>query len=122
MFSNGMQKSEHKHVTLRIEALEEASLMDLLKYVYSNNLPNSLNGLLDLLVRADKFEVASCLRDCTRSLQNLPMTYESASLYLDLPPSLLVSPIIEPLTDAAKQFLIANFKDLDNFHRSSDYT
>ncbi|KAL8543508.1 hypothetical protein ACS0TY_004162 [Phlomoides rotata] len=115
LFSNGMLESEQKNATLRINTSEEASLMDLLKYVYSNNLPTSLNGLLDLLVRADKFEVASCLRDCTRSLQNLPMTYESASIYLDLPPSLLMSPIVEPLAVAAKQFLIANFKDLDKF-------
>ncbi|KAL8543516.1 hypothetical protein ACS0TY_004168 [Phlomoides rotata] len=117
LFSNGMLESEQKNVTLRIDTSEEASLMDLLKYVYSNNLPTSLNGLLDLLVRADKFEVASCLRDCTRSLQNLPMTCESASLYLDLPPSLLMSPIVDPLTDAAKQFLIALFKDLDKFKK-----
>ncbi|KAL8552365.1 hypothetical protein ACS0TY_001164 [Phlomoides rotata] len=92
---------------------EEVSLMDLLKYVYSNNLPTTLHDLLHLLVIADKFEVASCLRDCTRSLQNMPMTCETASLYLDLPPSLQTSPTVEPLIDAAKQFLVAHFKDFN---------
>ncbi|KAL8552367.1 hypothetical protein ACS0TY_001165 [Phlomoides rotata] len=87
--------------------------MDLLKYVYSNNLPTTLHALLHLLVIADKFEVASCLRDCTRSLQNMPMTCETASLYLDLPPSLQSSPTVEPLIDAAKQFLVAHFKDFN---------
>ncbi|KAL6518911.1 hypothetical protein OROHE_017664 [Orobanche hederae] len=106
--------SGQKLVTLRIQTLEEVSLMDLLKYVYSNNLPTTLHALLHLSVIADKFEVASCLRDCTQSLQNMPMTCESASLYLDLPPSLLMSPTVEPLIDAAKQFLVARFKDIDH--------
>ncbi|KAL8556640.1 hypothetical protein ACS0TY_004188 [Phlomoides rotata] len=115
LFSNGMQESEQKHVTLRIEALEETSFMDMLKYVYSSYLPTTLDALRNLLVIADKFEVDSCSRDCTRALQKLPMTRESASVYLDLPPSLLMSPIVEPLLDAAKQFLVAEFKELDEF-------
>lgn len=61
--------------------------MDLLNYVYNNNLPTTLHALLHLLVIGDKFEVPSCLRDCTRLLQNMSMTCESASFYLDLPPS-----------------------------------
>lgn len=92
---------------------EEVSVMDLLKYVYSNDLPTTLDALLHLLVIADKFEVASCSRDCTRLLQNMPMTCESASLYLDLPPSVLMSPAVQPLIDATKPFLVAHFKDLD---------
>ncbi|KAL8556653.1 hypothetical protein ACS0TY_004193 [Phlomoides rotata] len=110
-----MQESELKHVTLRIEALEEVSFMDLLKYIYSNNLPATLDSLLDLSLTADKFEVVSCLRDCTRALQNLPMTPESASIYLDLPQSLLMSPTVQPLLDASKQFLVTNFWNLDTF-------
>ncbi|KAL8539416.1 hypothetical protein ACS0TY_001146 [Phlomoides rotata] len=113
LFSNGMLESGQKLVTLRIQTLEEVSLMDLLKYVYSNNLPTTLHALLHLLVIADKFEVASCLRDCTRLLQNMPMTCESASFYLDLPPSLQTSHTVEPLIDAAKQFLVAHFKDFN---------
>lgn len=85
--------------------------MDLLKYIYTNNLPTTLNSLLGLLAIADKFEVASCLRDCVESLQTLPMTCESACLYLDLPQSLST---IQPLIDAAKKFLVEKFKD---FHK-----
>ncbi|KAL8539418.1 hypothetical protein ACS0TY_001148 [Phlomoides rotata] len=113
LFSNGVLESGQKLVTLRIQTSEEDSLMDLLKYAYSNNLPTTLHTLLDLLVIADKFEVVSCLRDCTRLLRNMPMTCESASLYLDLPPSLLMSATVEPLIDAAKQFLVAHFKDFN---------
>ncbi|KAL6551546.1 hypothetical protein OROGR_007700 [Orobanche gracilis] len=115
LFSNGMLESGQKLVTLRIQTLEEVPIMDLLKYVYGNILPTTLHALLHLSVIADKFEVASCLRDCTQSLQNMPMTCEAASLYLNLPPSLLMSPTVEPLIDAAKQFLVARFKDIDQY-------
>ncbi|KAL8543509.1 hypothetical protein ACS0TY_004163 [Phlomoides rotata] len=117
LFSNGMLESEQNNARLRINTSEEASLMYLLKYIYNNNLPTTLKALLDLSVTADKFEAASCFRDCIRSLQNLPMTCESAALYFDLPPSVLMSPIVQPLADAAKQFLIAKFKDLDKFKK-----
>jgi hypothetical protein len=30
------------------------------------------------IIAADKFEVASCMRHCSRSLRNFPMTPESA--------------------------------------------
>ncbi|KAI3888873.1 hypothetical protein MKX03_036057 [Papaver bracteatum] len=33
----------------------------------------------------DKFEVASCMRYCSRLLRNMPMTPDSAFLYLELP-------------------------------------
>ncbi|KAL8556645.1 hypothetical protein ACS0TY_004190 [Phlomoides rotata] len=113
LFSNGMRESEEKNVKIQIEASEEISFMDLLKYVYSNNLPTDVNALLDLCVIADKFEVSSCLRDCSRSLQTLQMTCESASHYLDLPPSLLTSHTFQPLVDAAKLFLASHFQDFD---------
>ncbi|KAL8539415.1 hypothetical protein ACS0TY_001145 [Phlomoides rotata] len=109
-----MRESAQKLATLRIETSDEDSFMDLLKYIYSHNLPTTLHDLLHLLTIADKYEVVLCLRDCTRLLQNMLITCESASLYLDLPPSLLMSPAVVPLIDAAKGFLIAHFKDFDN--------
>ncbi|KAL8556648.1 hypothetical protein ACS0TY_004192 [Phlomoides rotata] len=115
LFSNGMRESEEKNVKIQIKASEEISFMDLLKYVYSNNLPTAVNALLDLCVIADKFEVSSCLRDCSLSLQTLQMTCESASRYLELPPSLLTSPTFQPLVDAAKHFLASHFQDFDQF-------
>lgn len=81
--------------------------------MYSNTLSTSTpTGLLDVLMAADKFEVASCMRYCSRLLRNLPMTCESALLYLDLPSSVLMADAVQPLTDAAKQFLAAKYKDV----------
>ncbi|XP_058225711.1 BTB/POZ domain-containing protein POB1-like isoform X1 [Rhododendron vialii] len=116
LFSNGMRESEQRHVTLRINASEEAALMELLNFMYSNTLSaTSAPALLDVLMAADKFEVASCMRHCSRLLRNLPMTPESALLYLELPSSVLMADAVQPLTDAAKQFLAARYKDITKF-------
>ncbi|XVE73771.1 hypothetical protein DITRI_Ditri11bG0144400 [Diplodiscus trichospermus] len=116
LFSNGMRESEQRHVTLRINASEESALMELLNFMYSNTLSvTTAPALLDVLMAADKFEVASCMRYCSRLLRNLPMTPESALLYLDLPSSVLMGEAVQPLTDAAKQYLAARYKDITKF-------
>ncbi|GKE93961.1 BTB/POZ domain-containing protein POB1-like protein [Tanacetum coccineum] len=90
--------------------------MELLNFMYSNTLTvTTAPALLDVLMAADKFEVASCMRYCSRSLRNLPMTPESALLYLDLPSSVLMAEAVQPLTDAAKQFLVVRYKDITKF-------
>ena len=92
---------------------EEVALMELLNFMYINTLSTTTApALLDVLMAADKFEVASCMRYCSRLLCNLPMTPESALLYLDLPSSVLMAEAVQPLTDAAKQFLAACYKDI----------
>ncbi|KAK4364156.1 hypothetical protein RND71_015514 [Anisodus tanguticus] len=116
LFSNGMRESEQRQVTLRINASEEAALMELLNFMYSNTLTtNTAPALLDVLMAADKFEVASCMRYCSRLLRNLPMTPESALLYLELPSSVLMAYAVQSLIDAAKQFLAARYKDITKF-------
>lgn len=116
LFSNGMRESEQRHVTLRITVSEEAALMELLNFMYSNTLSaTTAPALLDVLMAADKFEVASCMRHCSRLLRNLPMTPESALLYLELPSSVLMAEAVQPLTDAAKQFLAIRYKDMTKF-------
>ncbi|WJX86878.1 Boi protein [Trifolium repens] len=116
LFSNGMRESELRHVTLRINASEEAALMELLNFMYSNSLSvRTAPGLLDVLMAADKFEVASCMRLCSRLLRNLDMTPESALLYLELPSSVLMADAVQPLTDAAKQYLAGRYKDITKF-------
>ncbi|CAA2961425.1 BTB POZ domain-containing POB1-like isoform X1 [Olea europaea subsp. europaea] len=116
LFSNGMMESEQRHVTLRINASEEAALMEILNFMYSNTLSaTTAPPLLDVLMAADKYEVDSCMRHCSRLLRNLPMTTESALLYLDLPTSVLMAEAVQPLTDAAKQFLAARYKDISKF-------
>lgn len=87
--------------------------MDLLNYMYSNTLKvTTAPALLDVLMAADKFEVASCMRYCSRLLRNLPMTPDSALLYLELPSSVLMAEAVQPLTDAAKQFLAVRYRDV----------
>ncbi|KAK6158825.1 hypothetical protein DH2020_006139 [Rehmannia glutinosa] len=99
-----------------LNGTEEAALMELLNFMYSSALnADTAPALLDVLMAADKFEVASCMRHCSRRLRNLPMTPESALLYLDLPSSVLMADAVQPLTDAAKQFLAARYKDLSKF-------
>ncbi|GJX39417.1 BTB/POZ domain-containing protein POB1-like protein [Tanacetum coccineum] len=48
-------------------------------------------------------------------MRNLPMTPESALLYLNLPSSVLMAEAVQPLTDAAKQFLTVRYKDITKF-------
>ena len=87
--------------------------MDLLIFMYSNTLTvRSPAPLLDVLMAADQFEVVSCMRYCSRLLQDLPITRESALLYLDLPSSVLMADAIQPLKEAAKQFLAGLYKDI----------
>ncbi|KAK8971257.1 BTB/POZ domain-containing protein POB1 [Platanthera guangdongensis] len=116
LFSNGMLESDQRHATLRISESEEAALMELLSFMYSGKLStNSAPFLLDVLMAADKFEVASCMRHCSQMLRSLPMTTESALLYLELPSSVSMASAVQPLTDAAKEFLANKYKDIAKF-------
>ncbi|CAL1375185.1 unnamed protein product [Linum trigynum] len=116
LFSNGMKESDQRHVTLRIHECEEAALMELLNFMYSGTLSKTTApALLDVLMAADKFEVSSCMRYCSRLLRNLPMTSESAFLYLDLPSTVIMAEAVQPLTDAAKQYLAGQYKDVSKF-------
>ncbi|XP_057456184.1 BTB/POZ domain-containing protein POB1-like [Lotus japonicus] len=110
LFSNGMRESEQRHVTLKINASEEASLMELLNFMYRNSL-----NMLDVVVAADKFGVSSCMRYCTNLLLNSPMTPDSALLYLDLPHSVLMADTFQPLANAAKKYLAGRYKDITKF-------
>ncbi|MCD7449577.1 Boi protein [Datura stramonium] len=113
LFSNGMKESEQREVTIQIHASEEAAVMDLLNFMYSNTLSaTSPTDVLDVLMAADKFEVASCMRYCSRILRNLHMTTESALLYLDLPYSIVMADAVLSLTNAAKLFLSIRFRDI----------
>lgn len=90
--------------------------MELLGYMYSGKLSTTTApALLDVLMAADKFEVASCMRHCSQLLRSLPMTPESALLYLELPSSVSVASAVQPLTDAAKEYLATRYKDVSKF-------
>ncbi|XP_057451950.1 BTB/POZ domain-containing protein At2g46260-like [Lotus japonicus] len=108
LFSNGMSETKQRHISLRIYASEEDGLMELLKFLYSNTLNiTAAPALLDVLMAADKFDVPSCMR----YLLNLPMTPDSASLYLELPHTV---DAFQPLIDAAKQYLVGRYREITN--------
>lgn len=87
--------------------------MELLNFIYSNTLTStSAPALLDVLMAADKFKVVSCMRHCSNLLRNLPMTPESALLYLDLPSTVSMAEAVQPLTNTAKEFLTLRYKDI----------
>ncbi|XP_020264965.1 BTB/POZ domain-containing protein POB1-like isoform X2 [Asparagus officinalis] len=116
LFSNGMRESDQRHATLRISESEEPALMELLSFMYSGKLSTTSPPLLlDVLMAADKFEVASCMRYCSQKLRSLSMTTESALLYLELPSSVSMASAVQPLTDAAREFLADNYRDLSKF-------
>ncbi|KAG7553378.1 BTB/POZ domain [Arabidopsis thaliana x Arabidopsis arenosa] len=113
LFSNGMLESEQKQMTLKIDASEEAAVMELLNFMYSNSLSvTAPSALLDVLMAADKFEVASCMNYCSQLLLKMPMTLDSALLLLDLPSSLLMADSVKPLTNAARQFIASRYKNM----------
>jgi hypothetical protein len=96
-----------------LHVAEEAPLMELLNFMYNGTLNvTSPIALLDVLMAADRFEVASCMTYCSRVLQNIPMTPETALLYLELPSSVLMADAVKPLIDAAKQYLAGRYKDV----------
>jgi hypothetical protein len=85
--------------------------MDLLQFMYSGRVhANTPSSVLDVLMAADKYEVASCMRYCSRLLGNMPMTAESALLYLDLP--CRSADAVQPLTDSARSYLASRYKDI----------
>ena len=50
------------------------------------------------------------------------MTPESALLYLELPSSVLMAEAVQPLTDAAKQYLGERYKDITKCVSCSIYS
>ncbi|XP_010456218.1 PREDICTED: BTB/POZ domain-containing protein At4g01160-like isoform X2 [Camelina sativa] len=113
LFSNGMLESKQKQMTLKIDASEETAVMELLNFMYSNSVSvTAPHALLDVIIVADKFEVASCMKYCSQLLLKTPMTLDSALRLLDLPSSLLMAESVKPLTNAARQFIASRYKNL----------
>uniref|UniRef100_A0A453E8V6 BTB domain-containing protein n=1 Tax=Aegilops tauschii subsp. strangulata TaxID=200361 RepID=A0A453E8V6_AEGTS len=116
LFSNGMNESDQTHPRIRIADSEEKAFMELLSFMYSGKLTTiEPTLLLDILMAADKFEVLSCMRYCSQLLRSLPMTTESALLYLDHPCSLSMAAEVQSVVGAAKEFLAEKYKILDKF-------
>ncbi|KAL8144228.1 hypothetical protein V2J09_017260 [Rumex salicifolius] len=115
LFKSEMKESQQKDVTLKINSSEEEALMDLIKFIYMDTLSASeFSELVDVLMAADKFGVKSCIKECIHLLLMIPMSLDSALLYLDLP---LIGAVIKPLLDRSKWFLAEYFRD---FHKSKE--
>ncbi|KAK1321410.1 BTB/POZ domain-containing protein POB1 [Acorus calamus] len=116
LFSNGMRDSNNKcETTLKLKASEETPFKELLHFMYcgkfsSTDISNH-HSLLDILILADKYEVIQCMKYCVLLLLKLPMTQESALLYLDLPSSVSTNMEVQQLMDASKKHLVAGFND-----------
>lgn len=93
---------------------EEAAVMELLNFMYTNSLSSvtEVPALLRVLIAADKFEVASCMKYCTYLLLNRPMTLPYALFILGLPWPLLLADSVKPLTSAARHFLVMHYMDI----------
>jgi hypothetical protein len=86
--------------------------MELLSFIYSGKLTTTEpTFLLDILMAADKFQVISCIRHCYQLLTSLPLTTESALLYLDHPCSMSMAAEVQLLKGAAKEYLVNKYKD-----------
>ncbi|KAM7486920.1 hypothetical protein LguiA_002929 [Lonicera macranthoides] len=129
-FGNGMGmeweylipgKYNHKLRSCGLTTLDSSSGVNWESSIYRRNaiffngtVDAGLMELLNFMV-ADTFEVASCMGDDSRLLQNLQMTPESALLYLELPSSGLTADEVQHLKDTARQFLAARYKDITKF-------
>ncbi|KAI4984493.1 hypothetical protein ZWY2020_017123 [Hordeum vulgare] len=109
LFSNGMKESDQRQSTVRIADSEENAFMELLRFMYNGRLTPTTEStlLVDILMIADKFDVASCIKLCSQRLIALPMTPESAVRCLDLPCSI---PMSADLSEAAKKFLSKRYE------------
>ncbi|KAM0928262.1 hypothetical protein ACQ4PT_002371 [Festuca glaucescens] len=116
LFSNGMKESDQTHPRIRIADSEQNALMEVLSYMYSGKLTATAPTLLlDILMVADKFEVLSCMRHCSELLTSLPMTTESALLYVDHPCSTSLAAEVQHVIGVAKEFLAKKYRDFDKF-------
>ncbi|KAK1321190.1 BTB/POZ domain-containing protein [Acorus calamus] len=103
-------------ITIKIKASEEAALKELLHFIYSGKFSSmdasDHHSLLAILVLADKYEVVLCIKYCVQLLLKLPMTEESATLYLELPSSISTNMEVQPLINASKKHLVSHFRDI----------
>lgn len=88
--------------------------MELLNFMYNNTLSMATHSsLVDILIVADKFEVASCMQYCREQLKKLPITLDFAFSYMARPYSALHVDALRQLTVLVKQFIAAQFRDID---------
>lgn len=100
-------------ILFSLSEIEVAALMELLKFMYNNTLSMATHSsLVDILMVADKFEVASCVQYCSQQLSKLPMTLDFAFSYMERPYSALHVDALQQYTGLVKQFIAVQFRDL----------
>ncbi|GLJ29262.1 hypothetical protein SUGI_0577140 [Cryptomeria japonica] len=115
LFSNGTVGSKQTVITLHLSSAEGEAFMDLLNFMYCGKLKTETTiALLDVLMVANKFEVASCVHYCIDALSP-PITVENALLFLGLPSNIRMVDAVQPLIITAKRFLVKNFMMMQGF-------
>eukprot|EP00850_Spirogloea_muscicola_P000843 SM000003S11088 [mRNA] locus=s3:848473:851787:+ [translate_table: standard] len=100
---------------------EEEALLDMLQCMYEGRVKaSSPAAVLDVLMIADKLQVVSCIRHCSKLLRDMPMTVPQALLYLDLPVSVRQAKAVQSLMDAARAFLASHFRDLSKCNEEAN--
>lgn len=103
----------HDLIFFSFTVTEEDALIDILRYIYTGKLTStSASELLTVLIIADRFEVFSCMGYCSRLLCKLPMTLEFAINSLELPCSVSIATSVQPLIDAAKEYLVDRYMNI----------
>lgn len=93
--------------------IEVAALMELLNFMYNNTLSMATHSsLVDILMVADKFEVASCVQYCSQQPRKLPMTLDFAFSYIERPCGALHVDALQQYTVLVKQFIAVQFRDV----------
>ncbi|CAN8237711.1 unnamed protein product [Cochlearia groenlandica] len=93
-------------LTSLIQETKEVGVMELLHFMYNHSLSvTATPALLDVLMAADKFEAACCVKFCISLLLKTPMTSDFALLLLSLTCTLLIFDPVKPLAFPARQFI-----------------
>ncbi|KAK1311455.1 BTB/POZ domain-containing protein POB1 [Acorus calamus] len=116
LFSSEMlETSEQKETSLRIDVSEKDALMEILKIIHGKKLPPvivaSIPSLLGILMVAEKHDVPTCVRYCTRLLLQLDMNLDTASYCLELLSNVSTSKAIKPIAKAAQEFLVSRYEE-----------
>lgn len=125
LFTCGLKEAcNNKPVVLTVAPEEEGPVVDLLRFIYTGDMQESVKDpedIIKMFLVADKFGVTSCMKICLELLASLPMTVATACLYLSLPDSMHSHKGVAQLLDASRMFLISHFRDLEKVHKAEEF-
>eukprot|EP00271_Cylindrocystis_brebissonii_P015507 TRINITY_DN38416_c0_g1_i1.p1 TRINITY_DN38416_c0_g1~~TRINITY_DN38416_c0_g1_i1.p1 ORF type:complete len:558 (+),score=115.51 TRINITY_DN38416_c0_g1_i1:296-1969(+) len=125
LFTCGLKETcSSKPIELTISLDEEGPVVDLLRFIYTGAMPESVKepeDVIKMFLVADKFGVTSCMRICLDLLLALPLSLATACLYLALPDSMAAHKGVAALLTNSRLFLVNHFRDLERVHKRSDF-